>query len=170
MDDERTPMSSWDTSWEVKDWRELKRLENGERLFEVVLLGIDLPALHEELVPLRKRAEGAEETGPVTDFCQCGHTRGSHERDDAHACLMHGCDCNAFRLLAAGVEGVEEMPPAPRQGEVLPEEDALQFLEELREESGMPFHDAKTLMALQRLVSSGWRLVPPKSEDSQPWP
>ncbi len=142
-------------SWEVRGWREVERKETGERVFEVVVLGVDLPQEGEMLIPASQRGSDSPEAAP-TDFCECAHTRGSHT---GQSCDL--CDCNKFRLLGPGMTKlhVEEMPPPPESD--LPERPAILFLEAWREEASIPDLDPAEIMALQRLVSEGWRFTPP---------
>lgn len=177
-------------SWEVKGWREIERLETGERVFEVKLLGVALPAEGEELIPVKRRSD--EHFTPLIrtetpmfnvsdvraiqspeDFCECAHTRGSHyaepliggEIRDYGECGMEGCSCKKFRLLAAGVEGVEESPPDPHPDLTMPSADeegaAITFLRQFTGSAGLDAPDPEGWMALQRLLSAGWRIVPP---------
>jgi len=156
-------------AWEVKRWREAERLETGERVFEVELLGIDLPVEGEELIPIQRRTDEAPESAYFyflpSDFCECGHTRGSHRDGGLHPCLIDGCQCEAFRLMASGVEGVEEMPPDPHTDlsilDVATENSAIAFIRQLTDEAGLAEPDPELWMALQRLVSKGWRITPP---------
>lgn len=160
-------------SWEVKSWREIERLETSERIFEVTLLGVDLPKEGEELIPAERRGGDLVTEEKPSDFCTCGHTRGSHYLEipafghgtEPAECGVKGCQCSRFRLLASGVEGVEEPPPDPHPLLTIPnapdEALAMCFLSELAEEAALMEVDPQTWMALQRLVSKGWRFTPP---------
>lgn len=180
----------WDASWEVKGWREVERLETHERVFEVTLLGIDLPVEGEELIPIVRRRtdepdvdevlaepwvhEKAREPSP-SDFCECAHTRGSHNHEDKTLggqytdCEL--CDCKEFRLLGPGMTKlkIEETPPDPHPMLTIPDTEdegaAITFLRQLVGEAGLDEPDPESWMALQRLLAKGWRIVPPREED-----
>lgn len=154
----------WDASWEVKGWEEVERLETGERLFEVRMLGIDLPADGEELIPIKRRGADLDQPSP-TDFCNCAHTRGSHQPNDGECDL---CGCKEFRLLGPGMSklNVEELPTDPHPTLTIPdvenEDDAITFLRQLVGEAGSCEPGPEEWMALQRLLAKGWRIVQPK--------
>lgn len=149
--------------WEVKGWREVERLETGERVFEVELLGVELPVEGEELIRAKLPDEEEQGEAKSSDFCKCGHTRGSHVESEDWCCLI--CTCEHFHLLAAGVEGIEEPPPDPHALLTIPdvpnEKLAIRFWEEMTEEATLDEADATTWMALQRLLDKGWRFIPP---------
>jgi hypothetical protein len=154
--------------WEVKHWREVDRLETGERVFEVELLGVELPVDGEELIRAKLPEEPSGE-GQPSDFCQCAHTRGSHLESEHWRCVIDGCGCEGFRLLAAGVEGIEEPPLVPGEAEklnpdVVIEKAAIRFWREMEHEASLDEADAATWMALQRLIDAGWRFLPPPEE------
>jgi hypothetical protein len=164
-------------SWEVRGWREVKRLETGERVFEVVLLGVDLPVEAEELIPIKSRSDVPDKPmffdstkmvmeGEPSDFCKCAHTRGTHDPATRHPCTL--CDCEEFELLSAGVEGVEESPPDPHPMLTIPdvedEGSAITFLRQFVSAAGLEDPDPETWMALQRLLAAGWRIVPPRTD------
>lgn len=175
------------TGWEVKSWCELERegdgapeRPGGTRLFALEVRGPELPVKGERLIPAVNRGEDEDDplgAGKISDFCRCGHTRGSHfanapvgGRIKSYAdCGVKGCSCGRFELLAAGVEGVEEMPPDPGQPEGLSPQEAIEgaaitFWRAMEREAGLDQADPETWMALQRLIDKGWRFLPPPEE------
>ena len=162
------------TGWKVRKWTELERMDGGiggpgKRLFALEVVGVDLPVEGEHLVPAATRGEEESAAAKISDFCRCGHTLGSHgvpaDGSEYRPCVIEGCSCGNYRLLAAGVEGVEEMPPDPHSEPLNPdtviESAAIQFMRELEREAGLHTADPETWMALQRLIDKGWRFLPP---------
>ncbi len=172
------------------------------------MLGVDIPEVKETLVPEKPRSQESFSQGGVdilydspepvpadpggdaaseavlpegqkfSDFCACGHTRGSHYAGKAEGgkirrfdeCGVVECVCRQFRLIAAGIEGVEELPadpipPPPRQlHEDENESAAIDFLLQLCREANMELLPEQW-MALQRLIDNGWRFFSPEQTD-----